>query len=446
MGATLSFAQDAPSSVRIASIEAAPGARVHVLVSALDGEGRILKDLGKANFHVTVDGRDLDDYTVERAARGSSPLSVVLAIDVSGSMKGAPITTARRAADALLDRLDPQDFASILVFGSGVRTLVEFTNDRSRLHEALRNLEASDNRTLLYQSLNDSLDLAAGAPTNRVAVVILTDGKDEGSPITIDDVVTKAGIKGVPVYALGYGATADIAVLRRIATVAGGVFYDAPRPEDLSAAYAAIVEHLKNDYLLAFSAPAGVGEFRVLITVDRRGQKATASRQFLIDQKPAQATGDSIPSIPQPSQLDTGSKNLLVLGGGAFVLLFVVGWMGLRYKRRHNPELALTMVPPRVWLEVVKGADAGQKFLLFDREAIIGRASGDGLISLKSDPLVGREHARIWPNDRGQYVIEDLRSKNGVSVGGVKIADLVTLQPNDRIEIGLSELLFIDNR
>jgi len=104
------------------------------------------------------------------------------------------------------------------------------------------------------------------------------------------------------------------------------------------------------------------------------------------------------------------------------------------------------MVPPRVWLEVVRGADAGQKFLLINKETNIGRAVDRSEVALKNDPLVGKKHACIRMNDAGQYVIEDLNSRNGVVVNGVRLESPLVLQPEDRIVVGLSELLFVDQR
>ena len=127
----------------------------------------------------------------------------------------------------------------------------------------------------------------------------------------------------------------------------------------------------------------------------------------------------------------------------ALISAYVARW---RYLRRISPELAQTMVPPRVWLEVVKGADTGQKSIVFGNEAIIGRDPQMAQIVLKNDPMTGRRHARLRQSDQGHFVIEDLKSQNGVSVNGIKISEPVTLQRDDHIVIGLTELVFIDQR
>ena len=79
-------------------------------------------------------------------------------------------------------------------------------------------------------------------------------------------------------------------------------------------------------------------------------------------------------------------------------------------------------------------------------ETRFGRDPRAAQILIKSDPLVGRKHARLRQNGQGQYVIEDLTSHNGVIVNGVRISEPVTLQSEDRVVIGLTELLFVDQR
>jgi len=108
--------------------------------------------------------------------------------------------------------------------------------------------------------------------------------------------------------------------------------------------------------------------------------------------------------------------------------------------------MASTMVLPSVWLEVVKGADLGQKSIVFGKEAIIGRDPRVAQIVIKHDQMAGREHARLRQNAQGLFVIEDLKSQNGVSVNGIRISEPVILQSDDRIGIGLTELVFIDKR
>jgi VWFA-related protein len=438
-GAQLLMGQSALPLVRIGETSTRADGSVKALVTVTDSEGRALRDLGGANFSVTAEGKDVKPLGFNRAGQASKPLSVVLALDVSGSMKGVGIAGAVRGASAFLDRLNKQDFCALLAFGSGVRLVDDFTTDRDRLKEDLAGLRAVDAKTYLYQALFDALDRAAVAPSSRAALVVLTDGKDEGSSLGLQDVLTKATIKDVPIYSLGYGPNADTETLRRVSAVSRGTFFAAPDAGQLAVAYNEILDQLQSEYALTFMPPARASAFTVILA--HRGETVSATHSLVSEVK---AEGTTARGFGSASILR--SPSTWYAATGLAVCLALATWLWMRSRSKMDPQFAATMVPPRVWLEVVRGADTGQKFLLFDKEATVGRNSRRAQIALNNDPLVGGQHARLRLNEQGQYVLEDLKSKNGVSVNGVRIAEPVILQPNDRIELGLTEMVFMDQR
>jgi hypothetical protein len=141
---------------------------------------------------------------------------------------------------------------------------------------------------------------------------------------------------------------------------------------------------------------------------------------------------------------------VVILAGAAILGCAIV--LGVRLYRRSWPGLTETvaMLPqdrPSVWLEVTSGPHAGQRFPLRDgKETTIGRVGKRAQICLGEDPLVSGAHARLTQNEQAQFVIEDLGSRNRTRVNDVEISEPLVLQPNDRIQVGLSELMFIDNR
>ena len=428
-------------SVSISQIMAAPDGSVQAVVSATDADGKALSRLAVANFRVVVRDQQIEKVTVSRVAAGGTPLSIVLAIDVSGSMKGGGLTAAVKGALAFVDRLNLHDLCALVVFGSGVQSVTGFTEDHARLKTALADLKAADSKTYLYQAAFDAYDLAAIAPTNRTAIVLLTDGKDDGSPLGLQVVVAKATVRDVPVFSLAYGSNADLDTLRRIAAVSRGMAYVAPGIREVAEAYRDISDRLQPDYLLAFTVPDRPSSpFGLSVALKYQGQEATAN----LTVTPVIAAEQK--GLPGVIGHRTGSSRAIWITYVVLVVLLAGAGFYWRTKGRLSIELAKTMVPPRVWLEVVKGADAGQKSILFEDVAVIGRDGGKCQIVLKNDPLAGRQHARLRQNQEGQFVIEDLGSQNGTLVNGVRIKNPVTLQTDDRIVIGLSELLFIDQR
>ncbi|MGA2327076.1 MAG: VWA domain-containing protein [Bryobacteraceae bacterium] len=426
------LAQETPV-LNVLQTEADVKGRVKLLVSVTDAKGRGIAGLGAANFEVAVEGEQVRDARFERGAGVGSPLSVILALDVSGSMRGEAIEAAKISASEFLDRLGKEDYCALMVFGDDVRLAADFTRDRQVTRRVLAELQAADSTTHLYQALFDSVKRVGTAPTPRSAIVVLTDGKDEGSSLGVEDVISRVSAAAVPIYTLGYGTKADVKLLGRVSTLSGGVFYYTPNAEELRRTYAAIVDQINNEYLLSFTIrPPSVAQKpgTVILKLGRQPMK----RAFVVEGIP-----EKYPRWAFPAGLVAMALVVVVAA------LFGVRW----YRQRHAMQETIAMRPmsqPGAWLEVTRGPHTGQRYPLRGDSTTVGRVARSSQFCLKNDPLLTSAHLRITRNDAGQYVIEDLGSKNGTKVNEVDLAGALVLQPNDRIQIGLSELLYLENR
>jgi VWFA-related protein len=428
------------ASLRVIDVQPANAGAVHILAMVSDAGGRRVDGLGTANFSATVGNQRLLPDSVERVDDSGAPMSIILLLDTSGSMNRS-VLALREAAAAFVKRLAPEDSCSLMTFGDGVKTVTTFTTDKAQLLEPLKTLQARDAKTYLYQAIDDALNRAAVSPSARSAIVLLTDGRDEGSAVTSDDVLKKIDQVRVPIYAVGFGSNADTGILRRLAALSHGTFYDAPTDADLNETYLAILDQLKTVYRLSFSfgnLPAGPQTLD--LNVSLRG--VTAKTKLDLGVVHAQA-GAHAP-IRQSTSLWLWSVPLLI------ILTALGVWFAwkLRAQRIGSQvsELAKTVVPPKVLLDVVEGVHAGEKLLLFDDSNTIGRDAKTCQACLPRDPLVGRVHARVFRDRGGQYSVEDLGSQNGTRVNDVAIREPVVLQSGDKISVGMSLLRFTDNR
>ncbi|MCH7523134.1 MAG: dihydrodipicolinate synthase family protein [Chloroflexi bacterium] len=114
-------------------------------------------------------------------------------------MAGGALTQAKTAAHRFLNDLGPQDTVAIVAFGNAVVPLLAFTTDRAAAGAAIDGLTASGS-TALYDATVASIRLAANSGNSRFAVVLLTDGVDDGSLFSRADALTTAQALGVPVY------------------------------------------------------------------------------------------------------------------------------------------------------------------------------------------------------------------------------------------------------
>jgi len=83
-------------------VYSAPSGNVEMIISVLNGQGTPINGLTKANFKLDVEGKKIKEFSLEPISSAKNPLSIILGMDVSGSMKGNPIKEAK------FDKAPPQ--------------------------------------------------------------------------------------------------------------------------------------------------------------------------------------------------------------------------------------------------------------------------------------------------------------------------------------------------
>jgi len=145
-------------------------------VSVMDRSGRNIPNLHKEDFRLWEDGVEQD---VAFFASVDKPFSLVLMIDTSGSTRFR-LEDIQDAAIAFVNQLRPDDRVMIVSFDDRVRVLSEFTSDRHRLRDAIRETETG-NGTRLYDAVDAVVNQRLTSVSGRKAIVLFTDGVDTTS-------------------------------------------------------------------------------------------------------------------------------------------------------------------------------------------------------------------------------------------------------------------------
>lgn len=167
------------------------------------------------------------------------PSRVALVVDSSGSMQGDKLPAAQSSLQAYLDQIGPRDTVALIDFDSVVRPPVVLQGSKgsskgeSRGRAFIAGLQPGGG-TLLYDAVRKGRDwlLSTRKPGEILAVVVLTDGKDNGSRLGLDQLgqlLRQSGFDSderIGVFTIGYGDKGDFDadVLRRIAESNGGEF------------------------------------------------------------------------------------------------------------------------------------------------------------------------------------------------------------------------------
>lgn len=196
---------------------------------------RTVASLPSPNAAVSNAVIDLFNITKRKA-------TILLVLDVSGSMQGDRINTARAATVEFLNRLDANDEVGLMVFSNDVTMLAE----PARVGDVVEGLSQrvngliADGNTALYGAVCEAVaqmetlraeDMAAGE-SRLYGIILLSDGEDTvGRPTENQMFATclpaNAEADGVRIYPIAFGNAADVPVLERVANVTGGRMFTA---------------------------------------------------------------------------------------------------------------------------------------------------------------------------------------------------------------------------
>lgn len=203
---------------------------------------------------------------LKRAKEGTN---VVLAIDVSGSMKATDykpsrIEAAKKAATTLLKGLKPKDNVGIIIFESGATTAAYLTPFKEKVIEKLEDIEASDGRTAIGDGLSLAIDMVTSIPKRKKVVILLSDGVNNAGVITPEEAIRFAKKNKIQIYTIGMGseektiidydwfgnpvyAELDEDLLKMIAVETGGKYYKSVNEKTLNEIYKNIKEDIKRE-------------------------------------------------------------------------------------------------------------------------------------------------------------------------------------------------------
>jgi Ca-activated chloride channel family protein len=229
-------------------------------------------DIGASDLIVEEDGIE---QKVETFHEATAPVSIVLALDASGSMrKSAEAVTA--AAKTFVEALRPEDKLELLFFSDGVLVAHDFTTNRQLSLDAIASYRPSGG-TALYDALAGAF-AALNTIQGRRVIVVMTDGRDENNPgtgpgsrETLQRVMEMAQQSEAAVLPIGIGTNLDRAGLERLADVSGGLARFPSDVSELQVQFAKTVENLRRRYVVGYTSTqmARDGSWR---TVDIRSQ------------------------------------------------------------------------------------------------------------------------------------------------------------------------------
>ena len=259
---------------------------VQVTVTVGDGHGKFVRGIPQSSFRVAEDGRP---QAISHFASEDAPLELVVAIDVSGSM-GPTMPKLKAAVKEFLGTVPSQHQVTLLGFNDTVFTLTRKSTDPADRIKAVDRL-APWGSTALYDVILRGMDML-GRQTGRKALIVFTDGEDQGSHATIADVERRLQSSDLTLYLIGQGRGVTLESLKRVmvrlATPSGGRAFFTENADALHEAFADLLDELSNQYLLGYASTNSKRDDtwrRIKVDVDghhdvraRQGYRAVAAK------------------------------------------------------------------------------------------------------------------------------------------------------------------------
>jgi Ca-activated chloride channel family protein len=238
---------------------------VAVSAVARDKSGKPVADLTRSSFVLKQDGKP---QTITYFSQGSElPLTLALMVDTSGSQRAYihdEIAAGKSFFPAMMSR--PDDRAVLVQFDSTVLQLAHITSNVTTLEHALAYLTQSHDDiaaparngggTLLFDAICDVSRLELGTQLGRRAMVILTDGGDNGSHSNAKNAIRAAQAADISIYTVYYSdGGGDEGVLKNLSRQTGGREFSVGGESTLAQIYAAIAADLRLEYEIGYRPP-----------------------------------------------------------------------------------------------------------------------------------------------------------------------------------------------
>ena len=320
---------------------------VNLFATVRDPKGQIVRDLTKDDFLLDEDDRP---QTIQYFARETNlPLTIGLLVDTSGSTRRV-LPDERNASYRFLQQVlrEDKDLAVLIHFDFEVELLQDLTASRQKLERALDLLETGQGRlanrgqnpgggypgggggypgrgggypggqgggrrggggTCMYDSVLLASDDLMKKQTGRKALILLTDGVDNGSKVSLSSAVESAQRADTLAYSIlfedpngnyapmptrgmgrrpgmgipgpGMGAANGRKVLEQISRETGGRFFEVSKRQSITSVFAAIEEDLRNQYSLGYSPdrPEQAGSYRRIHLVTKQKGLVVQTRE-----------------------------------------------------------------------------------------------------------------------------------------------------------------------
>ena len=177
---------------------------INVTATVSDESGRFVPGLRQNDFTIYEDNekQDIRFFSADRV-----PVSLGILLDTSGSMTPDKMDAARAAINRFAQELlEPEDELFLMTFSRSSHLLQDWTTDRRLISRSMDRINA-DGGTAMYDAIADALPIASSGKHDKKAILVISDGNDRNSTMSVTELRQAIRESEALVYALGVDAS-----------------------------------------------------------------------------------------------------------------------------------------------------------------------------------------------------------------------------------------------
>ena len=232
---------------------------VNILFTVADRKGKFATNLKKDDFKVFEDDRV---QTITNFSSDSNlPLTIALLVDTSGSIRDKLRFEEEAAIEFFYSTLQRgKDKALVISFDSGVDLLQDFTDDPEKLADKVRKIRAGGG-TSLYDAIYLAVNQKLAGQSGRRIVILITDGDDNSSRVSLTETLEAAQKNDVTIYAISTNSAAFFGskeqergdkTLKKFSEETGGKPFFPLKIQDLASSFLDIHDELRSQYQIGY--------------------------------------------------------------------------------------------------------------------------------------------------------------------------------------------------
>ena len=252
--------------------------------SVVDKKGKLVTNLDREAFKVF---ENQQPQQIKIFRREDVPVSLGIIIDDSGSMM-TKRSRVEAAALAMVRESNPQDEVFIVNFNDDAYLDVPFTNDIHKMEQGLARID-SRGGTAMRDAINMSLDYERSeAKKDKKVLLVITDGNDNASNITLERLVQRANQTDTLVYSIGlfteeekHEAVKARRALNELTNATGGLTFYPKDVNEVQSLAVEIARDIRNQYTIAYTPSIQQldGSYRqIKVTVEGPGKPIVRTR------------------------------------------------------------------------------------------------------------------------------------------------------------------------